>query len=91
MTEKTFISYPHAEQPFAQDLRDRLRRWRHATWLDVDDIPAGITPGSGWGWNDAIHHGWEYDVLDDDEEILRRRLGLNLARVGQSDSHTKSQ
>jgi len=28
-------------------------------------------------------YGWEHAVLDDDEEILRRLLALNLARAGQ--------
>jgi hypothetical protein len=28
-------------------------------------------------------YGWEYDVLDDDEEILRRLLALNLERAGK--------
>ena len=27
-------------------------------------------------------YGWGYAVLDDEEEILRRLLALNLARVG---------
>ena len=30
-------------------------------------------------------YGWEYDVLDNEEEILRRLLALNLARAAQSD------
>ncbi len=31
-------------------------------------------------------YGWEYDVLDDEEEILRRLLALNLERAaGQDD------
>lgn len=27
-------------------------------------------------------YGWEYAVLDDEEEILRRLLALNLERAG---------
>ena len=27
-------------------------------------------------------YGWEYAILDDEEEILRRLLALNLARAG---------
>ncbi|MCY3797195.1 MAG: hypothetical protein OXG84_05275 [Chloroflexi bacterium] len=30
-------------------------------------------------------YGWDYDVLDDEEEILRRLLALNLERAAQSD------
>ncbi len=30
-------------------------------------------------------YGWEYDVLDDEEEILRRLLALNLERAAQPD------
>ena len=29
-------------------------------------------------------YGWDYDVLDDEEEILRRLLAMNLARAAQS-------
>lgn len=28
-------------------------------------------------------YGWTYDVLGDDEEILRRRLALNLERAAK--------
>lgn len=44
---------------------------------------------------DQLHHeldkavcdayGWEYDVLNDQEEILRQLLALNMARAAQSD------
>ena len=30
-------------------------------------------------------YGWEYAVLEDEEEILRRLLALNLERAAQSD------
>lgn len=33
-------------------------------------------------------YGWPYSVLDDDEEILRRLLALNLGRAGRPDTET---
>jgi len=29
----------------------------------------------------CVAYGWEYDVLDDEEDILRRLLALNLERA----------
>ena len=45
------------EQTFAERLRDILRSWGFDTWLDVDDIPAGITPSDAIGWQRAILNG----------------------------------
>jgi HEAT repeat protein len=55
-TIRVFISYKREDQAFAEKLRTQLRSWGYATWLDVDDIPAGIEQGSG-GWDSAIHTG----------------------------------
>lgn len=53
---RVFISYKSQEREFAIALRERLHEWGYATWLDVEDIPAGTTPDSK-GWDDAIHNG----------------------------------
>ncbi|NLF75470.1 MAG: SUMF1/EgtB/PvdO family nonheme iron enzyme [Chloroflexi bacterium] len=57
MAERIFISYKRKEQTFAERLRDILRSWGFDTWLDVDDIPAGITPSDAIGWQRAILNG----------------------------------
>jgi hypothetical protein len=36
-----FISYKREDQPFAQDLYDRLTEWGYHPWMDVHCIPAG--------------------------------------------------
>ena len=53
---RVFISYKSEEREFAITLRDKLQKWGHDTWLDVDDIPPGTTHGTR-GWDDAIHAG----------------------------------
>ncbi|MBK9745768.1 MAG: TIR domain-containing protein [Chloroflexi bacterium] len=58
MTEtiRVFISYKREDQAFAEKLRTQLRSWGYVTWLDIDDIPAGIEQGGG-GWDSAIYVG----------------------------------
>jgi len=58
MTEKlcVFISYKRQDQPFAERLWEMLRAWDCETWLDVKNIPSGISEEST-GWIDAIHKG----------------------------------
>lgn len=63
MAETIFISYQRDECRFAERLRTLLREWGYNTWLDLDDIPLGVTPGSERGWNDAIHLGLQHSQI----------------------------
>jgi hypothetical protein len=46
-----FISYSRANQVFAEALRTKLQSGGYATWIDIDNIPAGAT------WPDEIDSG----------------------------------
>lgn len=50
-TMQIFISYKRENEDFARRLREKLLEWRHITWIDVHDIPAGAS------WADAIEKG----------------------------------
>ena len=78
----------------AKELKDRtLTNLYNAlrVWRGLDDIRVKPAAGSFAPRLDELHraldeavcdaYGWEYDVLDDEEEILRRLLALNLERA----------
>ena len=91
------VSRPPAARPEAA-LKDRtltnlynaLQVWRGLDDMRVKPAAADFAPRL-----DQLHreldeavcdaYGWDYAVLDDEEEILRRLLELNLARAGQPD------
>lgn len=58
MTKKLciFISYKREDQAYAEKLWTLLGQWGFDRWLDVKDIPKGISRDSS-GWIQAIHHG----------------------------------
>lgn len=62
---RCFISYAHVQpdDAFAEYLYDTLTEWGYKPWLDIHDIPKGISEEST-GWIDSIDKGLqESDVL----------------------------
>ena len=79
----------------AKQLKDRtLTNLYNAlqVYRGLDDIRVKPDAGNFAPRLDELHraldcavcdaYGWEYGVLDDEEDILRRLLALNLARAG---------
>ena len=72
------------------NLYNALQVWRGLDDMRVKPAAADFAPRL-----DMLHreldeavcdaYGWDYAVLDDEEEIPRRLLELNLARAGQPD------
>jgi TIR domain len=52
--QRIFISYKSEQRDFAERLRDQLRTWNCATWMDVDNILKGSY------WPDEIDKGLEW-------------------------------
>ncbi len=71
------------------NLYNALQVWRGESDIKVKPAAADFAPRL-----DELHraldravcdaYGWDYAVLDDEEEMLRRLLALNLARAGKS-------
>ncbi|MCY3978337.1 MAG: hypothetical protein OXG23_09580, partial [Chloroflexi bacterium] len=68
-----------------QGFRGRDRRQGKAAAADFAPRLDGLDRALDEAVCDA--YGWEYGILDDEEEILRRLLALNLERSGEALDH----